>query len=672
MGEQDVQSLGLWSHRMDNREMLIYSGYCRSIQQQQPNLSIQRRRRLLQDMQDMHSDTASTDTMTQIIDMAQSSAPSPKHTVSNDDETQTKTQSRSAQPFLGLRAKLSRAFASYAVVFLVISALQLYRTRTVVELFTTDAKASVAQECYALERSLATVATLPNLAAQGINRGLVNAVEASISQVGYGLVVVLTGLISTLELTMGLLTGTWRCFLANLADSGILLLSDIGAEGVQVIDELNGAVLGLLAVPFNGLGELIEQKMADPRIGDLVIISALASPKIVFCEEALDLAVIDKLAKDFRQWISYGTIVLLATALAVMLSNMVSIWYQHRRWMIHVGRVQQQLLGIATETFGERERISLLEKQDMDPVDGNDDPDERTKLEAMRISYMVQHPLLYRFADWSSKRLFKRDETKRNTYLWFVHYITYAPAIICLFIGLLGIILTYGQIAFLEHMRQNYRTILAPVITDLSATILSSIQGAMQTASTTFSTEANSALSIIEADLNETVFSEIIRAAADLNNALVQVQTTLVDGVRTVFGESIFAKLVGAVLQCLLFNRLEAVERGLGWVQNNAQIRLPRVTEDILIMDKAQLEALVGKGADTLMSPSSSPAEGGASLPVEQVGAERVEGAIGKVFTRYEEGLRRELAVYYGLVTVWLIIVVLGLTGVVSNLFSLL
>ncbi|KAG0283855.1 plasma membrane fusion protein prm1 [Linnemannia gamsii] len=364
-----------------------------------------------------------------------------------------------------------------------------------------------------------------------------------------------------------------------------------GAEGVQAIDELNGTVLGLLAVPFNGLGELIEQKMADPRIGDLVIIPALASPNIVFCEKALDLVAIDKLAKDFRQWISYGTMVLLATALAVM----------------------------------------------------NNDPDERTKLEAMRISHMVQHPLLYRFVDWSSKQLFKRDETKRNIYLWFIHYITYTPAIVCLFIGLLGIILTFGQIAFLEYMRQNYRTILAPAMADLSGAILNSVQRAMQTTSATFSTEANSALSIVEADLNETVFSEIILAAVDLNNALVLVQTTLMDGVRTVFGESIFAKLVGAVLQCLLFNRLEAVERGLGWVRDNAQIRLPRVTENILMMDEAQLAGLVGKAADALMGPSSPSAEGGESLPVE--------GAIGKVFTQYEDGLRRELPVYYGLVT---------------------
>ncbi|KAF9149967.1 plasma membrane fusion protein prm1 [Linnemannia schmuckeri] len=582
--------------------------------------------------------------------MSPSSSTPPKHTLY--DDTPTRVESQPVQPFLGLQAKLSQAFASYAVVFFVISAFQLYKTRTVIGQFAADAKVSVAQECYALEKSLSTVATLPNMAAQGINRGLVNAVESSISQVGYGLVVVLTGLISTLDLIMGLLTGTWRCFLANLADSGIPLLSDVGVEGVQAIDELNDAVLDLLAVPFNGLGELIERKMADPQIGNLVAIPVMTIPKIVFCEEALDLAAVDKLASGLRQWISYGTMILLATAFAVVLGNMVVIWCHHRRWMTHVGRVQQQLSSIAAESSGGQTKVTPSETQqeDMDLVDKQDDPEQK-KLDAMRISDMVQHPALYRFMDWSSKRLFKTDEIKRNIYLWFLHYVSHPPAIVCLFIGLLGLVLTAGKIALIEYMRQNYRTIFAPAIADLSETIINSVQGAMQTASVTFSTETNSALAVVEADLNEAVFSEIIRAAVDLNSALVQVQTTLVEGVRTVFGESIFAKFAGAVLQCLLFNKLEAVGRGLSWVQDNAQIRLPRVTEDMLVMDRTQLNALVVESANTLMSPSSS------------VRGEKIENAMSRVYTQYEDALRRELPVYYGLVTVWLIILVLGLTG---------
>ncbi|KAK5821147.1 hypothetical protein F5H01DRAFT_365524 [Linnemannia elongata] len=582
------------------------------------------------------------------------STPSPAHNL--HDDTPTREQSRPAQPYLGLGAKLSQAFASYAVVFLFISAFQLYRTRTTVEQFTADAKASIAQECYALEKSFSTVAALPNLAAQGINRGLVNAVETSISQVGYGLVVVLTGLISTLELSMSLLTGTWRCFLANLADSGIPLLSDVGADGIRAIDELNGAVLGLLAVPFNGLGELIESKMADPQIGNLVTIPVMATPKIVFCEEALDLVAVDKLASDFGQWIYYGTMVLLAMALVVMLSKMVVIWYRHRRWMTLVGRVQQLLPGIAAESSGGRAKMTppqLSEKQqeaDNDTVDKDEDPEQEI-LEAMRISHMVHHPLLYRFMDWSSKRLFGTDETKQNIYLWFIHYVAHPPAIVCLFIGLLGLMLTFGQIAFIEHMRQNYRLILAPAITDLSTTVFNSVQGAMQTASVTFSTETNSALSVVETDLNEAVFSEIIRAAADLNNALVQVQTTLTDGVQTAFGDSIFAKFVGAVLRCLLFNKLESVERGLSWVRENARIQLSRIKEDMLMMDWTQLDSLVAESVSTFMDPSSS------------ARMQKVESAMSGMFTHYEEALRRELPLYYGLVAVWLIVLAMGLAG---------
>ncbi|KAF9129544.1 hypothetical protein BGW39_004058 [Mortierella sp. 14UC] len=542
------------------------------------------------------------------------------------------------------------------------------KTRNTIEKFTADAKASVAQECYALEQSLSTVASLPYLAARGIDRGLVLAVEASISQIGYGLVVILSGLISTLELLMGLLTGTWRCFLGNLADSGIPFLTNVGAEGVEAIDDLNGMVLGLFAVPFNGLGELIEAKMAAPQVGNLVTMPTLATRNIEFCDKALNLAPVDRLASDFGQWISYGIMTLLGFALVVTLGNMVMIWYHHRRYMTHVGRVQQQLREIAAESPGQTRISPALAEKPGDAID-NLDP-EQTRLEAMRISHMVRHPIVYQFMEWSSKLLSRTDETKQNAYLWFTLYVTHPPAIVCLFIGLLGLTLTFGQIAFIEYMRRNYRVILAPALTDLSEVIFDSIQGSLQAASVAFSTEANAALAVVEADLNKAVFAEIVRAASDLNSTLVKVQATLVDGIPTVFGDSIFAKLVGAVLQCLLFSKLEMVERGLGWVQENARINLPRVTDDMLMMDRTQLDAMVASSIDSLMGTSQRPQPSLSNsmlFPVGSSEAQRIEGSISKVFTQYEDSLWRELPVYYGLIAVWVAILLLGLAGALAR-----
>ncbi|KAF9925991.1 hypothetical protein FBU30_004314 [Linnemannia zychae] len=277
------------------------------------------------------------------------------------------------------------------------------KTIDLVDQIAVNAKTLVTQECYALEKSLSIITSFPNLAAQGVNRGLVATIDASISQVGYGLTLALSGVLSTLELVMSILTGTWRCFLTNLADLEIPLLSGIGSDGVRAIDELNIAVLGILAVPFNGLGELLETAMADPQIGIQVTVPNLNTPNIVFCEKALDLVTLDKLTGDFKRWISYGTITLFAGA----------------------------------------------------------------------------------------------------------------------------------------------------------------VQDAMQSASTKFSVETNSALAEVESSLNGAVFSEIIRSAQDLNIALVNVHKTLVDGIMTVFGNTIFAKLIKGALQCLLFNKLETVERGL-------------------------------------------------------------------------------------------------------------
>ncbi|KAI8602055.1 hypothetical protein EDD21DRAFT_427943 [Dissophora ornata] len=575
------------------------------------------------------------------------------------------------RPFLGLHAKLSQAFASYTVVFLIISAYQLFRTRDSVDTFTANAKQALANDCYALERTVTTLASFPHFAAQGVNHGLVIALNMAVSQIGYGLEVALSGFVSALQFIIGLLTGTWRCFLLNLASSGIPILSDIGSDGIQAIDDINNALVSLLTTPVYDVERVIQEKMSDPQIGLAVNVPVTPVQKVAFCGKTLNLTVVDRLEADFKQWILYATLALLGIAMIGTLGKMVWIVIQHKRWKVHVSRVMRQLAVMTLPmvahpsaepaTPGNKTATSASSSPPLPLIDNAIKVD--LKIHAQRISHMVGHPLLYRFVDWSSHYLFPKNRDMRSLYFWFIFYISHPQAVLCLLVGLLGLLLVYGQIALIDFTRTNYRPILAAILTDLSDTVLQLVNSIMSTASVTFANETNIALSSLETDLNTQVFGSIVQASGEINAALTNVQTTLIQGIQTVFGDTAFGKLVIVVLQCLLLNKLEVVETGLTWIQNNARITFPRVSDDVLMMSSTEMNNLVLSAVNDLAGPPSPANSTSTAASNSAAGGGYVEGAIGKVFEQYENEVRRGLPVYFGLIGVWWIVLAMGVCG---------
>ncbi|KAF9186949.1 plasma membrane fusion protein prm1 [Haplosporangium sp. Z 767] len=568
------------------------------------------------------------------------------------------------QPFLGLRAKLWQGFACYSVVLLVISAYRFLCTRNAIETFASAAKETVANDCYTLEKTVAALGALPYFTAQGVNHGLVLALNSAVNQIGYGLEAALSGLLATLDLVVSLLAGTWRCFLVNLVDSDIPLLSEIGDGGVQAIDEMNKALMILLATPFNELGALIQQKMTNHRISLPASPSMLQPQKVKICDKVLNLDTVGVLTDDLRKCILYAALVLLASAVVAALCNMVIISYHHKRWKRNIFRVMDLL---HTET-----QAPLMETRQphIDINNADTQPNESevrdVKLLASRISFMARQPFLFRILDKSSRQFFPENENGRNLYIWLMLYISQPQAVVCLLVGVLGLILIYSQVALIDYIRMRHHPVLATALQGLTDTALDLVNNTMYEASRTFATETNIAITSMETDLNMSVFGAIVHAAGELGSALTTVQTSLIEGVRAVFGNGLLGKLILAVLQCLLFNKLSVIENGLSWIETNAYVSLPRVSEDVLVVEQSELNRLIMASVAGTVIPaviSSSPMvlEKKSAYVKDKLG--RIEDVIDRVLEKYEQQLLEELPVYYGLMGVWCVVLMMGLVG---------
>ncbi|KAF9426839.1 plasma membrane fusion protein prm1 [Podila epigama] len=556
------------------------------------------------------------------------------------------------RPFLGLHAKLSLAFASPMVIYLLFSAWHLYRARDTVQTIIMSTKTSLTESCQDLERAISILSAFPDIAADATRQALVVGIDTVIHQTSYGLQVILQGVLETIEFIVTFLTGTWRCFLVHLATSGLPVLSEIGDGGVQAIDELTVSLMVLLSGPLNALAMIIQEEMLMTEQIKKAILGTGTSLqqqnnrteiKAGFCVAAVGedtLSSVNVLIEDFQRWILYGALIMVGGAVLVIALNMALTAYYHRRWKIYLGHISGVLYSVVdTPVHGQAEHVLIM---------SGSQPEETIKVTATQLVQHARHPMVFHFANTFAWWMFPKDKTKRDLFLWCMDYISHPPAVTCLTIGLLGLILVYGQLAFLAYTRTHYRPqemSLQPVITHLSLIAQSQIQQAMTSASFKFSNETNAIVTAFETDLNERVFGAVAASAKEMSSALAQVQRSLVEGVYEVFG-GLFGELVLAVLRCLLLNKLDKVQAGLFWVQNHAQMTLPRLAPEVLIISVGRMDQVV----NIAMGNEAVTSRAGMEMGLW----------VGQVLDRYEEGLRRELSVYYSLVMVWVIVFLAG------------
>ncbi|KAF9213547.1 hypothetical protein BGZ59_005177 [Podila verticillata] len=552
-------------------------------------------------------------------------------------------------PFLGLCAKLSLSFATPTVIYLLFSAWHLYRARSTVQSIVLSTKETLVQNCQDLERSISTLASFPDIAAEAAHHALAVGIESAVEQISQGLQIMLQGILETIEFIVTFLTGTWRCFLVHLASSGIPLISDIGDGGVQAIDQLTATLMGLLNLPFNELGVLIQQEMNTQGFRESIAkISVQPMDKIEFCAGTVGSLSVDALTADFKRWILYGTLGIVAVAVLMTCVNMGLIASAHRRWKVHLQRIMLQLPKIdSAPTLQHASHVSKNDTKDLEVSDA-------TTSTVAKIDQLTHHPLIFRFVDATSRRLFPTHSTNRNLFLWFITYITHPPALTCLMIGCLGLLFVYTQIALFNYARTHYRPLLLQPLTTLSRTVLLQVHRGMARSSAQFAADTNAEIARLESTLNAQVFNAIVRSAGEMASALEQVQTSLTAGVQDVFG-GLFGALVMAVLSCLLLNKLDNVRQGLVWVEGHAQMRLPRLAPEVLVVSQARVYQMV----KAMMAQTAGQQQEGQGQGQEQVGV-----VVARILAQYEDQLREELPVYYGLVLVWGVVVGMGVAGV--------
>ncbi|KAK9454772.1 hypothetical protein V1511DRAFT_460088 [Dipodascopsis uninucleata] len=160
---------------------------------------------------------------------------------------------------------------------------------------------------------------------------------------------------------------------------------------------------------------------------------------------------------------------------------------------------------------------------------------------------------------------------------WLLAYITYPPALLVLCLGLTSLVAALAQLYILNKVREE-----SPAIAMSVGNITADISVKLQKKSEEWALDTNRALNSTQADLNDALFSWVIVATSSVNNTLNVFVDDMMSTLNDVFGNTPLYEPIKDVLDCLILFKIEGIENGLTWVQDNAHISLPRVNESII------------------------------------------------------------------------------------------
>ncbi|CAG8448775.1 9795_t:CDS:2 [Diversispora eburnea] len=598
------------------------------------------------------------------------------------------------KPYIGLRAKLSLAWITYPIVALFIVVVRLLKAMGSIQPLVDDVKSKAIESCNALELATSTVTSLPHYMANGFNKANVEVINLTIKGFTNSLQLSLTALEGIISWFIQTYLGTYLCLLKLVTNASMSVMfesikvlqsfatdqigiiktnidkeiidinevlkkiqSDIEkipkTENIHIpviavnsanplstfqlpskniitgLDSLNetlnspnNSITGiksklndLISIPFDKLRTEIQNKLSDLKFNE----SVLPQPQknnITFCQQSLDLTFLDNLTNDLIKAAYIGITIIIIVGILMIIGNAIITWISHRKFKRIINKFDSEEYSDFFSSFGKKEFNKESNKETM-----------------MTIIKSVEYPFIS-FQILKTSKYFKKLEN-RNLYRWFWDYILHRSAIVILIIGLAGVLGIYIQLWILQTVRNDYQQVTKDFVTSFGNSVMDLVNSQMNSTSQKYSSESNLIISNFENNVNDNVFGWANITTNTLNDTINTAVDEITGLVNNVFGGiPLLATSIQELLNCLILTKIKIVQKVLTFIQDNASLGLPRVSNDKLLVSSNLIKGFVDEATTKLVGDNES---GGISTG----------GDIGHLFDIYEKNLRDELFIFW-------------------------
>jgi HAMP domain-containing protein len=284
----------------------------------------------------------------------------------------------------------------------------------------------------------------------------------------------------------------------------------------------------------------------------------------------------------------------------------------------------------------QKQRALLIQKNAFDPMD---------------VIYIASRPYTTT-AGFKAASKFK--STKRQILVrWTVAYATSIPALFVLALGLAGLFSCLCQFIIFKAVQKEVPA-LAGQVAEFAGTVVS----ALNNASEAWAVSANGVIQSTNTQINTEVFGWVVNGTTAINNTLNGFMGQINGAINDTFSSvPLLRQAVQGAVNCLLGFKVDAVEKGLTWVHNNAHVDFPEFRNDTLSLGAAASLTNSSASESFLASPDS-------------VSSDDITAAVVKLTNKMLEAIQDEAFIAGCLVGIWLLIVLIGLTRALIGMFG--
>lgn len=593
-------------------------------------------------------------------------------------------QTPNFKPYLGLRARLSQIWINRWTILLLLVLVRLLFAIASTDSSLTSARREALSACTQVESIGSSMASMPHYMSKGVNELTASGVEKAVSGLMTMLEMSVTGVEEIILFVIHMMTSTYLC-LITLAVSGSLhtaveigeainkqldetieeVTNDMGnavksvTDGINsIMDKINFNLPGfdkptinldqqinklkslelppqmqdgltklnqsiptftgvqnftdnLIRAPFEDVKKLI--KGMDTFEFDRQLLPVPQKETLNFCSEGNGINNffddLIELAYNARK-IALGVLIVLAILVCVPLA-----WMEVRRY-----RKMQ-------------ERAALF-------AEGHD---------GMDVVYLASRPTSSGVGLWFGRRF---GSARRQAVIrWTWAYATSVPMLFLLSLGLAGLFACFCQYLLLKAIQDK-----TPELTSQVADFAGKVVMSLNNASMSWSQGVNSAVGILDGEINDDIVNWVNSSTTAVNNTLNGFVSEMSKTLNDTFGGTVLYDPIKEVLNCLIELKIASFQSGLTWVQEHAHVVFPGVANDTLSIGALAENSGSDSAAELLANPSGK-------------AKDEITEAVNHVIEKLMSGIRQEALISTALILIWVFIALGGLIYASTHLF---
>ncbi|KAJ3042846.1 plasma membrane fusion protein prm1 [Rhizophlyctis rosea] len=600
-----------------------------------------------EDEKDVEKHTHDTPHLISFHDSLPRTQPTRTPSPPSDTPSHTPPETDHLSPYPSLRAQLTRAYASNLTASLVLTLTTLFLLLGSLSNVADSTKSRLSSSCTALEATSTSVVSLPHYSAIALNNATRNGIESVVRHISNGLVgavellrflvlfilrryqrLLLCVLDTLVQAALGAVSqyadqvvsfvNTQLASIESALNDGLNALDKAGASlvglfgqsgntftlpGVQdklnfqiphdfvdtlqglknkvpTLDEVEKKISDIVSTPFIMLENLIEGSMNASNIIDPTRFQIAApQPTIVkFCADKLDLTWVDKVQEALTIFLIIGAVLLIIAFILAVIFNAYMIRRTHTRFESHVQQTARLIQTANTTT------TIILTTDDCEH-------------QARERLHAALNPMTTRINTTLTRRIKSRPNKSLAT--WFLNYTSHRPSLLCLIMGLTGLIAIALQLALLSHAQASLVPQLATDLHQTALDVSSAVHQSIVDATHPYVVEINTKIDDTEGEINDKLFGWVNGTFDAINNTI----STFTNGFNEVLNDTlsdvpVLRDAVRTFGMCIMGNTLESLAEAANALRTRLSVHIPRVDDSSIVnLNSTDVDALLGRVA---------------------------------------------------------------------------